>query len=354
MKTGVSILAVVMFLFIACRKDANDAPDDGTGNMVLTPELPSWIRDSIVLFNTPADNPTTAHGVALGRKLFYENALSDNYTQNCGTCHVQSHGFSDPLPFSVGTNGAVGTRSSMALINLGWDNFLFWDGRRTDLEGQAHDPVTNPIEMRNTWPVVVQRLQADAQYPPLFQAAFGTDIIDSVLAVKAIAQFERTLLSFGSRYDRYRFLGDSTALNGSEKRGYSLYSRDAHCDDCHTEPRMSDGFLRNNGLDLFPPDSGLAGITGLAGDMGNFKVPTLRNIAATAPYMHDSRFNTLEEVMDFYATGVNLNAATIDAHMAPWVDGSIALDAQDQADIVAFLHALTDSTFLTDPAFAAP
>jgi len=302
----------------------------------------------------PMDNALTVEGIALGRRLFYEKALSDNYTQSCASCHKQENGFSDPLPFSVGTDGSVGTRSAMAIINLGWDQRLFWDGRRNSLELQAHDPVTNPIEMRNTWPVVVQRLQAHAEYPDLFRAAFGTSTIDSTLVTKAIAQFERTLVSFNSRYDRFHFLGDSSALSPAEMHGRDLFFRDAHCVDCHSAERMSDGAMRNNGLDQTPTDLGLGGFTGQGAHNGRFKVTTLRNIAATAPYMHDSRFQTLEQVVDFYALNVQTNAVNLDAHMAPWVDGEIDLDAQERADLVAFLHALTDSTFLTNPAFGPP
>ena len=345
----------VITLAIACRKDADTpATSGGSGPTPALPGVPQWVLDSVGPFAMPADNPLTVQGIALGRRLFYETALSDNYTLSCSSCHKQDHGFTDPLPFSVGTNGAVGTRSAMAITDLGWDHFFFWDGRRPSFEAQAHDPVTNPIEMRNTWPEVVLRLQADPDYPGLFEGVFGTSTIDSTMVVRAIAQFERTLLSFNSRYDRFRFLGDSTALNTSEQRGLDLFTRDAHCTDCHREPWLSDGFLRNNGLDIVPADSGRAGVTGNAADLGKFKVPTLRNIAASPPYMHDNRFATLEEVLDFYANNVQVTAPTLDAHMSPWQLGTIDLDAQDQADITAFLRALTDSTFLTNPAFGPP
>jgi cytochrome c peroxidase len=222
------------------------------------------------------------------------------------------------------------------------------------LELQAHDPVTNPIEMRNTWPTVVARLQSMPEYPPLFQAAFGSPGIDSVRVTKAIAQFERTLVSFNSRYDRFHFLGDSSALSPAEMRGRDIFMRDGHCVDCHSEVLLSDGAMRNNGLDVVSADPGLGAVTGQPSHFGRFKVTTLRNIAVTGPYMHDSRFQTLEEVVDFYALNVHTNAQNLDAHMAPWVDGTIDLDAQERADLVAFLHALTDSTFLTNPAFSAP
>ena len=354
--TAITILALMFAFYLlgGCKKEMTQDPGGGSGATPAFLELPPWVLDSLDPMPMPVDNPLTVEGIALGRRLFYEKALSDNYTQSCASCHVQSHGFSDPLAFSVGTNGATGTRNAMAVINLGWEQFFFWDGRRVSLEGQAHDPVTNMIEMRNTWPVVVDRLQADPEYMAQFQAAFGTSIIDSNLVVKAIAQFERTLLSFNSRYDRFAFEGDSNALSAQEIRGLDLFFRDAHCGDCHLKHRLTDGAMRNNGLDLVPVDSGLGAITGQPAHMGRFKVPTLRNIAATAPYMHDSRFTTLEEVLVFYANDVQIGAATLDAHMAPWELGVIDLDSADRSDIVAFLLALTDNAFLTDPNFAEP
>lgn len=346
---------VVLTILAACRKDtAVEPPVSGGGSATpLTLDLPQWVIDSLGQPNSSGiDNPLTVEGVALGRRLFYEKALSDNYTQSCGSCHKQENGFSDPLPFSVGTNGATGTRNAMAVINLVYEEHFFWDGRRHSLEEQAHDPVTNPIEMRNTWPVVVQRLQADPDYPELFRQAFGTTTIDSNLVVKAIGQFERTLLSFDSRYDRYYYGGDVNALNEQEIRGLDLFMRDGHCVDCHMEGHFSDHSMRNNGVDgANPADPGVGALTGNPYDIGKFKVPTLRNIAATGPYMHDSRFTTLEEVLNFYANDVHTEIPNLDPHMDPWRFGDVDLDAQDQADIVAFLHALSDNTFLTNPAF---
>ncbi len=344
------VLAAVAAFLPGCRKEGSHF-----GSPMPTPanvDLPDWVLDSI----GPVHGSTllTEEGIALGRRLFHEKALSDDGSMSCASCHVQANGFSDPQPFSTGTNGAVGTRNAMAIINLGWDDHFFWDGRRHSLEEQAHDPVTNPIEMGNTWPVVVERLQADPAYPGLFRAAFGTSTIDSNLVTRAIAMFERTLVSFNSRYDRFRFEGDSLALTEQEQRGLTLFMRDAHCVDCHSEELFADHALRNNGLDMVPADPGLGGVTGNPGDVGRFKVTTLRNIAATAPYMHDARFATLEQVVDFYADNVQLGAPGLDGHMFPWMAGQVDLDTQDRADLVAFLRALTDSTFLTNPAFGAP
>jgi cytochrome c peroxidase len=341
-------------VMVACRKDPTEPEVPGNGPTPASVNVPQWVLDSIGPMMPAPNNPLTVEGIALGRKLFHDPLLSDNYTQSCSSCHAQQHGFSDSLSFSVGTNGATGSRNAMAVINLGWDDHFFWDGRRHSLEEQAHDPVTNPIEMRNTWPVVVQRLQDDPDYVIMFAKAFGATPIDSTQVVKAIAQFERTLVSFNSPFDRFQYLGDSTALNQQEQRGLTVFMRDGHCVDCHSEPLLVDHGLRNNGLDMNPVDSGYGGITGNPNDVGKFKVPTLRNIAHTAPYMHDSRFTTLEQVVNFYAHDVQVNNPHLDPHMDPWRFGLVNLDAQDEADLVAFLRALSDEDFLNNPAFGPP
>src|SRR5690606_31226675 len=200
-----------------------------------------------------------------------------------------------PRQFSLGTDGSEGRRNSMAIMNALWDGSFFWDGRASSLEDQAFKPVVDLHEMKNTWPVVVDRLQADPEYPDLFQSAFGTSTIDSSLVVKAIAQFERTLLTFNSPFDRYYYGGDSLALTEPEKRGLELFFGEAHCDDCHMPPLFHDHDFRNIGLDHPPPDGGLGEITGDHSDQGRFKTPSIRNIEVTAPYMHDGRFISLEQ-----------------------------------------------------------
>ncbi len=348
-------LALGMLMFHGCRKDPNDTgPSAQSPTSPFSLQIPSWVIDSGHPPALPSDDPLTVEGVALGRRLFHEKALSDNYTLSCASCHRQENAFSDPSQFSVGTNGSMGTRNSMAIVNLAWDDRFFWDGRTHSLEEQAFRPVVDHLEMRNTWPVVVERLQTHPEYPGLFKKAFGNSVIDSISVVKAIAQFERTLLSFNSRFDRFYYGGDSLALTEQEQRGLQLYFRDAHCVDCHKAPLMTDHGIRNNGLDLMFTDPGLGGVTGVAAQLGRFKTPTLRNIEVTAPYMHDGRFSTLEEVVDFYADDVELSSPYLDNHMFPWMMGQIQLSTDDREDLVAFLKTLTDHQFLTDPAFSAP
>lgn len=341
-------------LWSACAKEDPEVPAGSGATPVSAAGIPLWASDSLGPFVPHFSNPSTAAGIALGRRLFYEKALSNDHSMSCGTCHLQANAFTDPRPFSIGTDGSAGTRNAMAIINAGWDHRFFWDGRAGGLENQAHDPVVNPIEMANTWPVVMERLQNSTDYPPLFQQVFGTDVIDSVLVTRAIAQFERTLVSFRSRYDRYLWEGETDLLNEQELRGLALFTGDAHCGDCHGGILLSDHALRNNGLDANIVDGGLGDLTHNPQDLGRFKVPTLRNIAVTAPYMHDSRFATLEEVVAFYAHDVQLTSPNLDGHMAPWGSGFVNLTPQDEADLVAFLHTLTDSTFLTWPGFAEP
>jgi cytochrome c peroxidase len=249
---------------------------------------------------------------------------------------------------------ASGNRNAMALINLAWSHFFFWDARALSLELQALEPVKDHQEMFNAWPEVIQRLRERPGYEQQFLAAFGTLEFDSLHVVRALAQFERTLISFDSPFDRFHYDCDSTALTAEEQRGMDLFFGKAHCADCHELPLFQDHGVINIGLDSIPVDKGMGGRTGLAWHMGRFKTPTLRNIAVSSPYMHDGRFATLAEVVDFYADDVHLNTPNFDDHMFAWKLGVVQLDAHERADLVTFLHALTDSTFLNDPSLGDP
>jgi cytochrome c peroxidase len=344
-------IATVMVAIHACKKEEKVPVYNPTAKVI---EIPSFVKTYIGDVPHPTDNQLTEEGVALGRKLFYEKMISNDLTMSCATCHKQEKAFDDPRPFSQGTNGAFGNRNAMAIINLGWNNSFFWDGRRSTLEGQAHDPVTNPIEMANTWPTVVSRLQNSSIYPELFFKAFGTYTVDSILVTKAIAQFERTLVSFNSRFDKYFYQNDTMALTANEKNGLMLFTTKALCNNCHLmNTLLTDKDLKNNGLDLNPADEGLMKFTNNPSDRGKFKVPTLRNIAQSAPYMHDSRFNTLEEVVEFYSSGVKQGSPNLDSHMVDFGSG-LNLTVQEKADLVAFLKTFTDQSILTNPAFSDP
>jgi len=209
----------------------------------------------------------------------------------------------------------------------------------------------NPIEMNSKWTEVVSRLQQDPNYPGLFYAAFGTRTVDSTLVVRAIAQFERTLISFNSNCDKYIYL-HLPALTPQQANGYELFQV-FKCTGCYTYGLFTDNTFRNNGLDLQPQDSGLAKFTHLTSDYGKFKVPSLRNVAVSGPYMHDGRFTTLAQVVAFYNKSVVQSSPNLDSNMHFFTHAN-AMTSDQQADIVAFLETLTDSTFLSNPLFATP
>ncbi len=303
----------------------------------------------------PDDNPMTVQGVELGRELFYDKRLSGDNTQACATCHLATSAFSDSDRFSTGIDGSVGDRNAMAIVNLGWsyDSF-FWDGRAKTLEEQALGPVTNPVEMNATWPEVLDKLNSDAFYRNKFKIAFDIDVIDSLDVAKAISQFERTLISGNSKFDKVRAQQDS--FTASEKRGSDIFfDEKGDCFHCHGT-QMTMGFKdRNNGLQQTMVDEGVGGANGNPNDIGKFKAPTLRNIELSGPYMHDGRFETLEEVIEFYNSGVNVNSPNIDPIMTKNdTDGKRNFTQQDKDDLKAFLLTLTDLEFIENPEFQDP
>lgn len=325
----------------------------GDDQVVLPEPPPSWPPMII-----PADNPTTEAGVALGRRLFYDPVLSKDSTVSCATCHRQELAFTDGRAIAIGVEGRRGRRSAMSLLNVGFQHAgLFWDGRIPDLETQALHPVTDPNEMDNSWAEVVHRLRTHPHYPEWFRTAFGEQPIDSVLVGRALAQFERTLISANSRFDQMeRGTIDFTI---AEQRGWAIFfdaSRKVphgECNHCHVDPFFANPQFQHNGLakttlgnDMY--DNGRGAITGNRYDNGKFKVPTLRNIALTAPYMHDGRFASLEEVLEHYNQGGH-PGINVSPNVRP-----LHLSEQDKQDLIAFLHTLTDSTILTNAAYANP
>ncbi len=355
MKSITKYLAFALFLSMAllvgCQIDGQEPPlTYDTGPTPLSLAVPRNLPPITV----PADNPTTVQGVALGRKLFYEKKLSGDNTQACATCHAQAFGFSDNgLRFSKGIDNLEGTMNAMAIMNLGWSTDFFWDGRSSGIENQAREPVTNPIEMHETWANAVAELQATTEYPKLFKAAFGTTQVTEDLAVKAIAQFERTMISGNSDYDRF-MRGEPNGMTQAALRGMNaFFTERGDCFHCHVEGLLSDYDFHNNGLDstFDASNIGRAGVTGRSSDTGKFKTPGLRNAAVTGPYMHDGRFATLEEVVEHYNSGIK-RSPTLDPKIKK-PDG-LFLTVQEKSDLVAFLRALTDQSFLSDPAFSDP
>lgn len=348
-------LGVVIFL--SCKKDK-------VGH-VPTPyelEIPSHFPDMII----PSDNPMTVEGVELGRKLFYEKKLSGDNTMSCATCHAPEHAFTDPNQFSVGIDGIQGTRNSMALINMGWQDFFFWDGRAKTLEEQILEPVPNPIEMHQSWSAAVSKLNSDMNYRNMFFKAFNEEGIDSIKVSKAIAQFIRTMISGSSKFDVMYKYENTMSLSNAEQSilisvtpeewaGYDLFKslNGADCFHCHNGALMQVKKFSNNGLDATFTDLGRGAVTGNPSDYGKFKVPTLRNIALTGPYMHDGRFSTLDEVIEHYSSGIH-QSATIDPLIEFASQGGVQLDAQEKDLLKKFLLTLTDHNFVNNPDFQDP
>ncbi|MBL7825795.1 MAG: c-type cytochrome [Saprospiraceae bacterium] len=293
-------------------------------------------------------NPTTVEGVALGRKLFYDPILSRDSSISCSHCHLSYTAFAHvDHALSHGIADRVGKRNAPAMMNLAWSRHFMWDGAVNHLDVQALAPITHPAEMDDQIGNVVKKLQATPHYPALFEAAFGDRKITGEKVLKSIAQFELTLISAGSKYDRVQAGVDS--FTAQEKNGYRLFQ--LHCNQCHTEPLFTNGAFENNGLpiDTALNDKGRSVISQDAADDFKFKVPTLRNIEFSYPYMHDGRFKKLKEVLRHYTEGVQVS---------PTLSGSlrnkITLNDREKVDLTAFLLTLTDKEFLFNPAFSFP
>ncbi len=354
-----------------------------------TPEPEAWVWDLPPGFPepfVPEDNPMSTAKVELGRHLFYDERLSHNQTMACATCHEQELAFTDGLATTEGSTGHALTRSSMSLTNVAYYSIFTWaNPKLADLEAQALVPIFAdfPLELGVALdpPAVLQRFADDPEYQTLFAAAFPDDPnpVTAARIAQALASFQRTLISGNSPYDHYIYRDDRTALSDSAIRGMELFfSEKAECYHCHAGINFSTAFrsattdagapdFHNNGLYHLDADGayptgngGLFEFTGDPRDHGKFRVPSLRNVAVTAPYMHDGSIETLEEVLDHYAAGGR------EVSDGPWAgDGRqnpnkstlirpFTLSDQEKADLLAFLHSLTDEEFLTDPRFGPP
>lgn len=361
MKQILSHITVVVVIFsvglTSCKKDG------GLTDIAYEPEeyiveIPEGFPELL----SPPDNPLTKEGVQLGRRLFYDPILSADNSMSCSSCHEREQAFTDNLATSVGIDGIAGTRSSMSLLNIGFFyNGLFWDGASDNLEEQAIEPVQNPVELHEDWGNVEEKLRNHEDYPTRFRKAFGIQDeseITKELATKALAQFERILISGGqSRYDK--ILSGEVFPTDEELNGYDMFFDispdfpDAECGHCHGGPLLTTNEYFNNGLDEVAdlsnfPDLGRGGVTNYVFDNGKFRAPSLRNIALTAPYMHDGRFQTLEEVLEHYNSG---------GHYADNLDPLILdleLSEENMQDIITFLHTFTDTTYLENPDLTNP
>ncbi len=362
-----TLLISFIVLIAACKKEDDIVVNDGSlADTLMNFTSPKYFP----AFQNPSNNPLTKRGVELGRMLFYDPILSSDSTISCASCHNPAYSFSDNRRYSVGVDGAVGEIQAMPLVNLAWQNKFFWNGRSNSLEQQALEPINNPIEMHETTANVIKKLMRSANYKKRFKAAFGSDQITQEMIGRAIAQFERTMVSYQSKFDRiYAGLVDSGISvfdDADEFRGFVVFTTErGQCFHCHGSQSALlanniDTLFRNNGLltDAQMVSTGLSQVTGKAEDEGKFKVPTMRNIELTAPYMHDGRFNTLEEVVEFYSSGIKQNR-NLDINFSKSPDrleqfGGLGLTEDEKRGLVKFVKTFTDTSFNNNPAFANP
>ncbi len=306
--------------------------------------------------NTPNNNPITDAGATLGRVLFYDPRLSRNYTISCSSCHLQENAFSDPATLSVGFEGGLTGRNSMGLTNAKFydPGHFFWDERADTLEEQILLPIQDEVEMGMDLDTLIERLSEYEYYAELFEDAFGDSVITPDRISRAVSQFARSMVSYQSKFD----VGESSDFSNftaQELRGRQLFnSNRANCNNCHEGNNFVGDEAENNGLEFPFIDLGVGGVNGNQRDEGKFKMSSLRNIEVTGPYMHDGRFETLEEVIDHYSNGIVANpnlGNELENNNQPIRPN---FSETEKADLIAFLHTLTDQTFLTDPKYAAP
>ena len=359
MKNISLIFFVAVFALFACKKES---PVEQKIEHDTTPYVLNFGA-----FPPPpiaADNMLTKQKVQLGRMLFYEKRLSGDNSISCASCHRQEHAFTDTARFSLGVLGFEGKRQAMSAFNMAWNiNEFFWDGRAHLLRDQSLLPIQDSLEMHETLPNMVQKLKADKQYTDQFIRAFGTDEITAERVSLALEQFMNSIVSVNSKYDR--FLAGTATLTPAEERGRKLFfteynqffpdSSGADCAHCHAGFNFSNNQYMNNGLDApaFQNDIGREKATGNPMDRAKFKVVSLRNIAVTAPYMHDGRFNTLEEVIAHYNNGIKASP-TLDLALEQTRATGLMLTPQDIADLKAFLLTLTDDDLLTNSEYSSP
>jgi cytochrome c peroxidase len=335
-----NLLFALLVLISACQRDSReDASTDVPSTTPYTLEYPSYFPEPTI----PASNPLTQEGIALGRRLYYDTLFSRNGPFEgfaCATCHDQDRSFTVP---TAGTN-------VLAHVNLAWSTHFLWNGK---VSGTLEDVMR--FEVEEFFQVDVTNLNAHPEYPSLFQRTFGSSTITNDLVIKALAQWFRRMTSSNNRFDQY--MKGEISLTPQEMEGAMIFlSEIGDCFHCHVLPLMTDNTFHNIGLSAYftGTDVGRFAITGAPMDMGAFKTPTLRNIALTAPYMHDGRFQTLEEVVDFYSGGVQHSASLDPIMTKPGTITTLGLTPQQKASLISFLHTLTDETFVTDPALADP
>lgn len=324
---------------VSCKKDISGKPN---------PELPIDVDDSYI-YNTPSyfpalnypnDNKPTRRKFELGKKLFFDKLLSKENAISCGSCHFQNLAFSDSVQFSIGSAGQLGERNSPTLTNIGYNSNFFWDGGVPTLELQALAPLDNHKEFDLPYDSLLLRLNNNSNYKQLFMAAFNEDATLNNYT-KALACYQRAFISGNSKYDDYFYRNNSKAFTASELSGFQLFINPTiGCNSCHSGFNFTNGGFENNGLSVNYKDAGRYKVTGYIQDLAKFKVPTLRNVALTAPYMHDGSFATLTQVIDHYDSGGQAHS-----NKSPKVK-PLNLTTQQKTDLVNFLKTLTDDEFI--------
>lgn len=366
MKLKLGFISVILLAIVikSCRKDpvAYDEKLDGVHRT--TPYVikrPAGFPE----LRLPSDNPLTEEGVMLGRMLFHDPIISLDSSLSCASCHKQSKGFTDGLKVSKGIQNQLGTRNSMSLVNLMWQDRLFWDGRARSVRQQVLGPIQAHNEMGIDLYTLAHKLQASPRYSAAFRKAFNTKEISPEFLSKALEQFLVTLISSNAAIDKLKGRTDTlNVISASALRGLNLFFRTteeggADCVHCHSNvPFFANtslnGSMSNNGLDMVFTDKGLGNVNGNETDNGKFKIPSLRNVELTAPYMHDGRFDNLDEVLDFYSEQIKFDSPNLDLNMFLHKPTQRNLTFQQKQDIIEFLKTLTDTEFINDPRFKSP
>jgi len=334
------MLFLSMALMYACSKNQDDMkPEEAQIAFSVPSNFPAPAYDF-------KDNKLTNAGFALGKKLFYDARLSADKSVSCGSCHQQFAAFANlDHKVSHGVNNCQGKRNAPPLFNLAWQKAFFWDGGVKNIETSPLNAITDACEMGTDIETIIAFLKNTAPYPDMFKNAFGSTEINSQLLLKSITQFTAVLVSGNSKYDKVKRNEDGAAFTTSELAGYNLFKE--KCAKCHAEPLFTDFSYRSNGLDLTSSDEGRAHITGVSTDFGTFRVPTLRNIEYTGPYMHDGRFYNLDEVLEHYNSDVK-GSANLDAQLK----SGIQLNSMQREQIKDFLKTLTDHEFIKNTLFS--
>ena len=339
------LLWFIIPLFVSCSSDNQDVYIDVPLAFTVPSNFPP------LAYNIGL-NPPTEKGFELGKKLFYDGRLSSDGVVSCGFCHIQENAFTHHgHVFSHGVGDNIGTRNTPAIQNLGYQTTFMYDGAASHLDLQPIIPFTSAIEMNGNFTAAIAMMKSDPTYQTLFATTFKDGQINSENMLKALSQFILMVTSSNSRFDKYRRGESGGTLTAEELSGYEIF--ESKCSSCHATDLMTDDSFRNNGLGVNPQlkDAGRYRVTQLAADYYKFKVPSLRNVEKTAPYMHDGRFGTLEAVLDHYSSGV-INSETLDPILNQNGKLGIALTNQENTQVIAFLKTVTDTQYLTDKRFS--